>query len=65
MIPTEYLPEYEQKLRIVNLRNEGADQVSIRYLSKQPRTEDSVPAVPRLEDLYLWLFPQDTLEREG
>lgn len=65
MIPTEYLPEYEQKLRIVNLRNEGDDQVSIRYLSERPRTEDSVPAVPRLEDLYLWLFPQDTLEREG
>ncbi|MBU3877203.1 ABC transporter ATP-binding protein [Faecalicatena sp. AGMB00832] len=65
MIPTKYLPEYEQKLRIVNLRNEGDDQVSIRYLSERPRTEDSVPAVPRLEDLYLWLFPQDTLEREG
>ena len=26
-------------------------------------TEDSLPAAPRLEDLYLWLFPQDARER--
>lgn len=58
-IPTSALPECEQKLNIVNLRNEGADSVSIRYLSEQPRTNNSVSSTPRLEDLYLWLFPRD------
>lgn len=64
VIPDTFLPEYERKLRIVNLRNENDGQVSIRYLAKQPYTDDSVPATPRLEDLYLWLFPQNDTRME-
>lgn len=63
-IPAEMLPEYERKLRVVNLRNENDGSVSIRYLAEQPLTENAVAAVPRLEDLYLWLFPQDDAEKE-
>ena len=34
-IPASALPEYEHKLRIVNLRNENDGSVSIRYLAEQ------------------------------
>ena len=30
----------------------------IRYLAKSPVVQDSQPENPRLEDLYLWLFPR-------
>lgn len=59
-IPMNRLPEYEHRLQIVNLRNEENGRISIRYLAKTPYTEDSKPTAPHLEDLYLWLFPQET-----
>lgn len=58
-IPMNRLSAYEQKLAIVNIRNEENGQVSIRYLAETPHTENSEPAAPHLEDLYLWLFPQE------
>lgn len=58
-IPASALPEYERRLPIVNLRNEETGEISIRYLGEEPFVSGSLPAVPRLEDLYLWLFPQD------
>lgn len=57
IIPVTDLQQYEMYLRIVNLRNEENNQVSLRYLSEQPCIAGSVPASPRLEDLYLWMFP--------
>lgn len=62
-VPVGRLHEYEKKLQIVNLRNENDGQISIRYLAKQPYMEDSMPETPHLEDLYLWMFPQETPER--
>ena len=62
-VPQARLPEYEARLPIVNLRNEADGNVSLRYLADTPVIESSCPAVPRLEDLYLWLFPQDARER--
>ena len=59
-IPMNRLPEYEQKLQIVHIRNEENGHISVRYLADAPHTEDSEPAAPHLEDLYLWLFPQET-----
>lgn len=59
-IPMSCLSEYERRLQIVNLRNEENGRISIRYLAETPYTEDSKPAAPHLEDLYLWLFPQET-----
>ena len=58
-IPASALVEYERKLSIVNLRNEENGDVSIRYLSETPAVANSAAAAPRLEDLYLWLFPQE------
>lgn len=63
-LPANALSEYEPKLNIVNLRNECHDSISIRYLSEQPLTSNSIPAEPRLEDLYLWLFPGDNSDKE-
>lgn len=64
-VPAEKLPEYELRLRIINQRGEDNNQVSIRYLAEQAEIDGAVPASPRLEDLYLWLFPQADLEKEG
>ena len=62
-IPMNLLSKYEQQLQIVNIRNEEHGTVSIRYLADSPVTKDSVALDPRLEDLYLWLFPQENTER--
>ena len=64
-IPMEQLAKYERKLQIVNLKNEENGMVSIRYLSEDPGIADSKKEVPRLEDLYLWLFPEDRFEKEA
>lgn len=57
-IPMNRLPEYQRRLQIVNIRNEDDGRISIRYLAERPFTENSIPVSPHLEDLYLWLFPQ-------
>ncbi len=59
-VPAQAVTEYERRLRIVSLRNEHDGSVSIRYLAKKPCNEHSAAAVPRLEDLYLWMFPQNS-----
>ena len=63
-IPASKLPECEMRLRIINQRGEDHNQVYIRYLSDHLEIEGSVTTEPRLEDLYLWLFPQTDLEKE-
>ena len=63
-IPAETVPEYESKLQITNLRNENDGSVSIRYLSDRPRNAVSSAATPRLEDLYLWMFPESSGEND-
>lgn len=57
------VPKYEHRMCIASLRNEANNQVSLRYLSDAPVIPLSAQAEPRLEDLYLWLFPQD--QKEG
>ena len=63
-IPADLVPEYESKLQITNLRNETDGSVSIRYLSDRPCTAVSSAATPRLEDLYLWMFPESSGEND-
>ena len=53
-----------KKKKISNQRGEDHNQVSIRYLSEHLEIDESVTTEPRLEDLYLWLFPQTDLEKE-
>lgn len=52
-------PDRLPEVPIVSLRNEASGAVSIRYLSETPSVPGSQPCQPRLEDLYLWLFPQE------
>lgn len=59
LIPARDLLMYETKLRIVNQRNEVNEMVSIRYLSENMEIPNSEHVSPRLEDLYLWLFPTE------
>lgn len=58
------LSMYEMKLRIVNQRSEENNMVSIRYLADESQVSESVMVQPRLEDLYLWLFPQEEISEE-
>lgn len=65
-IPAQELTSYERRMRIVNLRNEDYGMVSVRYLADCPQIPDSEAVPPKLEDLYLWLFPQeDRMEGNG
>ena len=64
-VPADKLARYEMELRVINQRGEGNNQVSIRYLAVESKIEGSVIASPRLEDLYLWLFPQEDYRKEG
>lgn len=64
VIPLERLADYERKYKIVNLKNEDSKNVSIRYLSDEPLIGGSQPEKARLEDLYLWLFPE-ALQESG
>lgn len=64
-IPVRDLAGYEMRLGVINQRSEDDGQVSIRYLSETPEISGAVAVSPRLEDLYLWYFPKENLEREG
>lgn len=58
-VPARDLNSYEMRLRVINQRSEDNGQISIRYLSESPEISGAVVASPRLEDLYLWYFPQE------
>ena len=57
--PISELSKLEQLLRIVNLRNLEGNTVEIRYLADEPYSPNCAKTTPHLEDLYLWLFPQE------
>ena len=65
VVPAQKMMEYEMRLQIINQRSEENNQMSIRYLADHSEVEGSSSVEPRLEDLYLWLFPQENIEREG
>lgn len=57
-INPQELSRWEQKVQIVNLRNEADGSVSLRYIGEEKDVPGAVMAEPRLEDLYLALFPK-------
>lgn len=63
-IPINRLKEYENNLLIANLKNTNGEMVSIRYLSENPVTPNSIPQEPHLEDLFLWLFPEASTDAD-
>lgn len=58
-VPAHEVGMWERKLQVVNLKNEESGRVQFRYLADEPQTSDSMVVEPRLEDLYLWLFPRE------
>lgn len=56
---------YENQVRSVSIKDEGGGKINIRYIADAPYISGSVPAQPRLEDLYLWLFRQEHTGEEG
>lgn len=62
-IDAAMLPYWEQQLTIAGLRNEPNGRIALRYLAETPTLANSEPAIPRLEDLFLWLFPHTRDER--
>ena len=63
-VPADAVPQYENGFSTISLRNENDGRVSIRYLADRPCDAGSAAAAPRLEDLYLWLFPQNSGEND-
>ncbi len=59
-VPAGEVQGWEKETQVVNLRNEPDGTVALRYLADEKMTEDSRRVKPRLEDLYLWLFPQES-----
>lgn len=53
---------YEHQILMVNVYNEGNGDVKVRYLSDKPVIPGSKNEEPRMEDLYLWLFPESAKE---
>lgn len=52
------LSRLEEKVQVVNVRNEADGSVSLRYLGTPDDIPQARPQEPRLEDLYLELFPR-------
>jgi len=52
----------ERLVRVANIRSEPGGRAALRYLADTAVLPGSAPETPRLEDLYLWLFPEGTEE---
>ncbi len=57
-LPAADLAGRQGQLRIISQRSEDGGRVSFRYLSETPEIKGTVAVSPRLEDLYMWYFPQ-------
>lgn len=64
LIHATELLEYERNLRIISQKYEPDNMVSVRYLAGKSEIPGSEMADPRLEDLFLWLFPDETIKAE-
>lgn len=60
VISPQELATWEKKVHVVNLRNESDGRVSLRYIGTQEDLPNARPVEPHLEDLYLYLFPQES-----
>ncbi|MDR1522008.1 MAG: ABC transporter ATP-binding protein [Streptococcaceae bacterium] len=60
VISADQFPILSEQLQIIYQREEGNNQMVIRYLSEDAQLNGAVSVSPSLEDLYFWLFPQDS-----
>ena len=56
-VPPVKISEIEKKIHVINQQYQDNGMISFRYLADTPQVEGSTMVSPRLEDLYLWLFP--------
>ena len=56
-VPPVKISEIEKKIHVINQQYQDNGLISFRYLADTPQVEGSTMVSPRLEDLYLWLFP--------
>lgn len=61
-IDSRELEEYEHRIPMVNVYNEENGDVKVRYLAETEVIPGSESEEPRMEDLYLWLFPESGKE---
>ncbi|WP_286153820.1 ABC transporter ATP-binding protein [Sporofaciens musculi] len=61
-IDSRELEEYEHRIPMVNVYNEENGDVKVRYLAETEVIPGSKSEEPRMEDLYLWLFPESGKE---
>ena len=59
-VPERDLLKCERLVRVANIRSEPGGRAALRYLADTAVLPGSAPETPRLEDLYLWLFPEGT-----
>jgi len=64
-IDNRKLGEYEHRVSMVNVYNEENGNVKVRYLANTAVIPGSSGEEPRMEDLYLWLFPESADEDAG
>ena len=60
VVTPQELGIWEQKVHIVNLRNEEDGSICLRYLGNPDDIPNAKPQNPHLEDLYLDLFPHES-----
>ena len=53
---------YEMKVPVVNIYNREDGKTVLRYLAEKPVIPGSEPSDARMEDLYLWMFPEQRRE---
>ena len=63
IIPANEYARFKNEKCIVNVRNEKEGEVSVRYISEYPDNPNALPQEPRLEDLYMWLFRDEHVDR--
>lgn len=61
-VPERDLLKCERLVRVANIRSGPGGRAALRYLADTAVLPGSAPETPRLEDLYLWLFPEGTEE---
>ena len=58
------LAAFEQRVPILNVYNKEDGDLQVRYLADTAVIPGSIKTEPRMEDLYLWLFPEHAREEE-
>ena len=56
------LAAFEQRVPILNVYNKEDGDLQVRYLADTAVIPGSIKTEPRMEDLYLWLFPEHARE---